>query len=185
MAQVKILVKGYYKVKDRKEHVSPTMTLVRDKGINMVVDPGSIKDKKILINALKKEGLIPEKINFVCITHSHPDHYLNLGMLPNAKVLDYWGVWEKDTVHDWKERFSEDIEIIRTPGHSYDCITLFVKTKKGIVAVAGDVFITENPPKEDPFASDSKTLKKSKKLVLKKANFIIPGHGDIFEVKKK
>ena len=89
----------------------------------------------------------------------------------------------KDTTEEWKEKFTNDIEIIKTPGHSYDNITLFVKTEKGVVAVVGDVF-TKKGYEDDEFAQDMATLKKSRKLVKEKANFIIPGHGDIYEVEK-
>ena len=179
MTTVKILVPGYV-----GEHSCSTITLIQDKDINMIVDPGTLKDKQILIDALKKENLSIDDINLICITHSHMDHYRNIGMFPNVKALDYYGVWDKDEVYDWNKNFSENIEIIKTPGHNYDCITLFVKTEKGIIAVAGDVFWKENYPEHDKYASDMEKLKKSRALVLKKADFIIPGHGDIYEVKK-
>ncbi|MBW2995978.1 MBL fold metallo-hydrolase [Candidatus Woesearchaeota archaeon] len=182
MAQVKILVQGYTSEESGEEKTQCTITLIQDKDINMVVDPGTLKDRQILINALKKEGLSIEDINYVCITHSHMDHYRNIGMFPNAKALDYWGIWEKDTVDDWNPKFSEDIEIIKTPGHNYDAITLLVKTEKGIVAVAGDVFWKEDEPEDDPYASNKKKLEQSRKIVKEKADFIVPGHGDMYEV---
>ena len=37
---------------------------------------------------------------------------------------------------------------------------------------------------EDPFANDKEVLLNSRKLVLEKADFIIPGHGKIFKVNK-
>ena len=184
MTKVKILVKGYILKESGEEKTQCTVTLIQDKNINMVVDPGTLKDRQILIDALKKENLTIEDINFVCITHSHMDHYRNIGMFPDAKALDYWGVWDKDTVHDWNQKFSENIEIIKTPGHDRTCITLLVKTEKGIIAIVGDVFWKENYPEHDKYASDMEKLKKSRELVLKKADFIIPGHGDIYEVKK-
>jgi len=54
----------------------------------MVVDPGNLKNKKILVDALKKEGLTIDDVNIVCITHSHLDHYRNIGMFPGAKTLN-------------------------------------------------------------------------------------------------
>jgi len=111
------------------------------------------------------------------------DHYRNIGMFPKAKALDYWGIWDKDTVIDWKSQFTENILIIKTPGHNYDGITLLVKTEQGIVAVVGDVFWKENFSEDDPYASDKEKLLKSRKLVLQKADFIIPGHGNMYEVK--
>ncbi len=184
MAEVKILIKGFTSEESGEEITQCTVSLVKDGDIVMVVDPGTMKDRQILVDALKAEGLEIGDITHVCITHSHMDHYRHIGMFPNAKALDYWGLWEKDTVDDWNPEFSENIEIIKTPGHNYDGITLLVKTGKGIVAVVGDVFWKENLPEDDPYASDKEKLKQSRKLVLEKANYIVPGHGGMYEVKK-
>ncbi len=188
MAKVKILIEGYVSGKDN-DNSCCTVTLIQDEDgqgnkINMVVDPGTLKDRQILIDALKKENLSIEDINYVCITHSHMDHYRNLGMFPQAKALDYYGVWENDTVKEWKSQFAKNTKIIKTPGHNYDGLSLLVKTERGMVAVVGDVFWKKDfpPVEEDIYASDKEKLIKSRKLVLDKADFIVPGHGNIYEV---
>ena len=58
----------------------------------------------------KQEDLTVEDVNVVCITHSHIDHYRNIGMFPEAKVLEYFGMWEKNTVENWQEQFSKNIK---------------------------------------------------------------------------
>ena len=183
MAEVKILLKGYAN-EGTEENSCSTISLVKDKDIIMVVDPGTAKNQDIIIEKLKAEGLKKDDVNIVCITHSHMDHYRNIGMFPKAKALDYFGLWDGDTVDDWNEQFTDNIKIIKTPGHSYDSITLLVKTDKGTVAVCGDVFWKEGYPKNDPYASDKEKLEKSRKRVLKMADWIIPGHDDIFRVKR-
>ncbi len=183
MAETKILIEGYTTAdtaETGEEKTCPTITLVRDKGIVMIVDPGILEDQKMLVDKLKEEGLTIDNVNIVCITHSHLDHYRNIGMFPKAKTLEYWGLWDKNTVEDWKERFTDDIQIIKTPGHSYDSITLFVKTDKGTVAICGDVFWKKNFPKDDDYASDKEKLKEGRKKVLEMADWIIPGHGKMF-----
>ena len=188
MAEVKILVQGYTnadsKEKSGEEKTCPTITLVRDKDIIMVVDPGILESQQILIDALKENGLSVSDVNLICLTHSHIDHYRNMGMFPDAKVLEYFGLWSKASVQDWQEQFTDDIKILKTPGHDYTAITLFVKTEKGVVAICGDVFWKENSPEEDPYASDPGKLRESRRKVLKMADWVIPGHGDIFKVKK-
>ena len=187
MAEVKILIEGYTTADTAEageEKTCPTITLVKDKDIVMVVDPGVLEDQKILIDILGKEGLTIDDIDNVCITHSHIDHYRNIGMFPRAKTLEYWGLWNKNTVEDWKEQFTENIQIVKTPGHSYDSITLFIKTDKGIIAVCGDVFWKENFPENDVYASDKEKLKESRKKILEIADYIIPGHGKMFKVEK-
>jgi glyoxylase-like metal-dependent hydrolase (beta-lactamase superfamily II) len=149
----------------------------------MVVDPGVLESQQILIDALKKEGLGINDVNCVGLTHSHIDHYRNIGMFPSAKTVEFYGIWDKNTVEDWKEDFSENIKIIKTPGHSRTGISFLVNTANGKIAVVGDVFWKENYPEIDEYANDMKELKKSRKLVLKLADWIVPGHADIYEVK--
>ncbi|MBM3233915.1 MBL fold metallo-hydrolase [Candidatus Pacearchaeota archaeon] len=182
MAVVKILVKGYTSAdakseESQEERTCATISLITDENIKMVVDPGLLKSKDILINALKKENLNPEDINYVALTHSHADHFRNIGLFPNARLLEYFGIWHEDTVEDWKEDFSKNIKIIKTPGHSNTGISFVVNTNKGKIAIVGDVFWKENEPVEDSYADNIKQLKESRKKMLKIADYIIPGHG--------
>jgi glyoxylase-like metal-dependent hydrolase (beta-lactamase superfamily II) len=188
MAEVKVLIEGFTnadsKEKGEEEKTCATITLVKDKNIIMIVDPGVLDSQDILIKKLKEEKLTVNDVNIVCITHSHIDHYRNIGMFPKAKTLEYFGLWNGGSVEDWKEQFTEDIRIIKTPGHNYDGISLLVKTKKGIVAIVGDVFWKESFPQDDPYTSDKEKLKISRKKILEIADYIIPGHGNMFKVKK-
>ncbi|MBU3934768.1 MBL fold metallo-hydrolase [Patescibacteria group bacterium] len=188
MAEVKILVEGYTTADSvtagGKENTCPTITLVRDKNTVMVVDPGVLKSQKILIDALKKEKLAVGDVNVVCITHSHIDHYRNIGMFPKAKTLEIFGLWDKNTVEERKKQFTDNIRIIETPGHDYTSITILVNTGKSTVAICGDVFWKKNMPERDQYALDQGKLKESRKKVLKIAGWIIPGHGPMYKVVK-
>ncbi|MCX6760130.1 MAG: MBL fold metallo-hydrolase [Candidatus Nealsonbacteria bacterium] len=188
MAEVKVLIEGYTSADSKDdsevEKTCATISLVRDGDIVMVVDPGVLETQQILIDKLKKEGLAIDDVNIICITHSHIDHYRNIGMFTKAKTLEFFGLWDKNTVDDWEEQFTKDIRIIKTPGHDSTAITLLVNTKDGKVAICGDVFWKENSPETDPFASDSQKLAESRKLVLENADWIIPGHAGIYKVKK-
>jgi len=191
-AQVKILVEGYTNadsfIETGEEHTRPTVTLVRDENVIMVVDPGVMQDPQILVDALSKENLTVNDVNFVCLTHSHIDHYRNIGLFPKAKTLEHYGLWDKDTVKDWPENFSPNIQILHTPGHDHSGLSLFVTTKDGVVAICGDIFWKENYPAtpiEDMFASDTEQLAQSRSVVLRRADWIIPGHGKIYKNTKK
>lgn len=185
MAEVKVLVEGYTSNDFGEEKTCSTISLIKDGELNIVVDPGVLSDQKILVDGLANQGLSVEDIDVVCITHSHIDHYRNIGMFPKAKILEYFGLWDKDTVQDWDENFTDDIKIIKTPGHNYDGITFLVKTDNGTIAVCGDVFWKEKFPEDDPYASDSKKLKESRKKVEQLADWIIPGHAGMYKVKNK
>lgn len=185
MATVTVLLEGYYfRDQDAREHAGATVTLVRDGGIVMVVDPGTLKSQKILIEALAKEGLKVDDVNVVGITHSHLDHYQNMGVFKKARILEYFGLWNGDILETWDEHFSENIQIVKTPGHDETSITFFVTTKAGVVAICGDVFWKENYPKIDLYATNLDKLNHSRKLVLAMARWIVPGHAGIYEVKK-
>ncbi len=182
-AKVEILIIGYYTSEGPYGHACSTITLIEDKDLKIVVDPGTLSDPMVLIDALKKRNLLLDDINVVFITHSHLDHYKYVGLFPEAKILDYWGWWQGDL---WSENESDgiindNIKLIKTPGHSEDSMTLLVKTEKGTIAICGDVFFKKNYPKDDPYASDQLLLKKSRQKLLEIADFIIPGHGDIFK----
>lgn len=59
-----------------------------------------------------------------------------------------------------------------------------VNTDIGKIAICGDVLWNEDGPLDDPHASDKKELEESRKKILKLANYIIPGHGPMFKIKK-
>lgn len=182
-AKVTILLEGYVSA-ESDGHSCSTVTLVQDDGLNIVVDPGTLRNQKILVDALKKEGLEIDDINVVYITHSHMDHYRNIGMFSHAKALDYFGWWIEDEYRDYTDP-SRNIKMINTPGHSKDGTTLLVETEEGTVAICGDVFWKENYPNKDPYAVDAGKLEDSRKKVLSLADYIIPGHGGVFGGKKK
>lgn len=188
-AEVKILIQGHTSADSKaetggEEKTCPTITLVKDGDLLIVVDPGILDSQKILVDALKKECFGIEDVDMVCITHSHIDHYRNIGMFPDAKTLEYFGVWDKGVCEDWQEQFTPNIQILRTPGHDYTSIALFVRTDEGIIAVCGDVFWKENGPVNDMYASDMARLSESRSMVLNNADFVIPGHGPMFKAEK-
>jgi glyoxylase-like metal-dependent hydrolase (beta-lactamase superfamily II) len=191
-AFVKILIEGYTNAdsleETGKERTQPTVTLVKDGGMIMVVDPGVMENQKALIDALEKENLRVKDVNIVCLTHSHIDHYRNAGMFPDAKVLEFFGLWENNICHEWQEQFAPNVKILKTPGHDYTGLTVLVNTKDGIVAVCGDVFWKKDypqDPQDDVYASDSDKLEESRELVMKNADWIIPGHAGIYKNPKE
>jgi len=189
MAEAKILIEGFTNAdsaeESGEEKTSTTCTLIRDGEWVIVIDPGVLESQDVMVDALNRESLKVEDVNLVIITHSHFDHYRNVGMFPEAKGLEYWALWDGQKADEWQEQFTDDIRIIKTPGHNYDGLTILVKTENGVVAIVGDVWWKENVPQgDDPYASDMEKLKESRQKVLELADYIIPGHGPIFKVEK-
>lgn len=196
MAEVKVLIEGYAKEEGGFELASSTVTLIKEGDLKIIVDPGM--NKKLLLEALKKENLSKENINYVVLTHNHMDHMLLAGIFENAQILDEGMIYSfEGVIKNHEGRIpGTDIEIIHTPGHDQFHSTVLVNTKKfGKVAIAADVFWwADNEEQktdgeslighEDPYVKDKEKLIESRKKLLEIADYIIPGHGKMFKVEK-
>lgn len=196
MAEIKILVEGYARDVKGTWFVSPNIVLIKENGINTLVDPGC--DRERLVDSLGKEGMMLKDIDYVVITHPHLDHCLLMGIFENAKVLDNDEVCSCDgTIKEHEGKVpGTGVQIIKTPGHDRAHCSLVVDTEElGKVVVAGDVFWWSEDEEqktdkeslmshEDPFVKDRQALKESREKVLKIADYIIPGHGKMFKVEK-
>lgn len=202
MVEVKILVEGIHEpIEDGRVKIGCTTTLIKSNN-NIIVDPGAIINKEKLIESLKNEGLRPEDIEFVILTHLHIDHTFNTSLFENAKVFmrfrgetNYPGQFQKIN-EGYLKRFDilnepivEGVKIIETPGHTSDSITILVNTDEGILAVTGDAIGSEEwvnmDKKPDPNVFyDIEKYDISRKRILEIADYIIPGHGKMFKVNK-
>ncbi len=198
MNKVKVLIEGYAKpLDDDGWEASSTTTLIKtDSGLQIIIDPGA--NKHLLLQRLGENKLQTGEINYVFMTHYHPDHILLCSIFDNAIFFDGETMFEEDkeTAYEGGVLPMTDIRVIATPGHAYENCSLLVPTEDfGLVAVAADVFwwTTEEDmeidresllAREDPFVKDPIALRKSRELLLEKADWIIPGHGPMWKVKK-
>lgn len=191
MNTVKILIEGYAKKIPKGWLASSTTTLIISDGIKIIVDPGTNRSK--LVSELRKIKLRTSDIDYIFMTHYHPDHNLLAGIFEKAKILDDELVYEKDSQIEHNKKIpGTDIYIISTPGHDQFHGSLVVPTEKGNIVVAGDVFWWSNEENQytdkvsliahkDPFLKDIKVLIQSRKKILEIADWIIPGHGKMFK----
>ncbi|MEK7513909.1 MAG: MBL fold metallo-hydrolase [Patescibacteria group bacterium] len=185
MNKVKVLVEGYAREwGDSGYEASSTVTLISTDKQKILCDPGI--NWELLKAGLGKEKLKPTDIDWIFLSHTHIDHCYNMARFPKAKLFDGECIYEKDTdrVHGG-EIFGLDVEIVKTPGHTTDHTSLLVTTPKGIYAVAGDVFwwLDGKEQKIDPIEGvDQLSLEESRKKLKSLAQFIIPGHGQVFKV---
>lgn len=199
MVGVKVLVKGAHEKVDGKLKIGSSVTLIKsDK--NIIVDTGSFTDKDLIIEELKKEGLAPEEIDIVVLTHTHLDHMVNTYLFTNAKVYckfrggSYPGQYHmpKDGCLERAEikdgvNIAEDVEFILTPGHTEDMISVVAKTIDGVVVIAGDAISSEDWTdlnKQPELVYDMDLFNESRKKILEIADCIVPGHGKLFNVVK-
>lgn len=187
---VKVLVEGYAKVSSNGTWDATSTTTLIDIGkYKIIMDPGC--NRQVLLDALAKEGLKTGDIDYVFISHYHPDHCTLMGIFENATVYDSIQ-WQRGPIggETGAKLPDTDIEIIKTPGHSSEHASLLVSTTKGKILVAADVFWwaegeeqVVDITKPDAFASDQKTLQLSRSHALQLSDYIIPGHGKMFKVK--
>ena len=196
MAKVKVLIEGYAREEDDIEFASSTATLIQEADLNIIIDPGM--NRELLLEALRKENLSPDKINYVILTHNHLDHSLLAGVFKKAKILD------NEDIYSWDGKIEShggkipgtDIEIIKTPGHDmFHCSVLVQDENFGKVAIAGDVFWWQDSQEQktdkeslielqDSYVKSKEDLINSRKKILAFADYIIPGHGKPFKVEK-
>lgn len=190
MTEVQILIEGYFKNISRTRcRAGSTIVLIQDEGKNILVDTGNPQDKEKIIIALRKRKLKPEDIDIVIITHFHPDHMGCNHLFKKAcfvvPEVSFWGdVFDRNPKN---QRLPKNLKLISTPGHSEVGAALLAKTDKGLVACVGDLFWFEGDEKIELLEKDCSNKKlfyKNRRRILKIADFIIPGHGKMFKVKK-
>lgn len=195
MNKIKVLIEGYAKEIKSGWLASSTTTLIESDGKFIIADPGT--NRELLLEKFKQNNLTVSDINFVFMTHYHPDHNLLSGIFSNAKILDDELIYEKDSQVEHHGIIpGTDIKIISTPGHDQFHGSLVVPTKEGTFVVSGDVFWWDEKEEQktdkesllkhkDPFVKNEKALKESREKVLKIADWIIPGHGKMFKNPKR
>jgi glyoxylase-like metal-dependent hydrolase (beta-lactamase superfamily II) len=174
-ATVHVLTAGY-----ADDRVASTVTLLRDGGTTVVVDPGMVADRRLILQPLHAEGIGPEQVTDVVFSHHQPDHTLNAALFPRARFHDHMAVYQDDRWQDRDAdgfRISEHIQLRRTPGHSAEDISTLARSDGGLVVLTHLWWQAEGPA-QDPFAADPDLLTHSRRAVpdLRPA-LIVPGHG--------
>lgn len=196
MAEIKVLIEGYARQLEKGWVASSTTCLIDAAGKRIVTDPGCNRAK--LMSALAKEGLSTRDIDYVFLSHCHPDHTLLAGIFENAKFITFDSnlMYDKDLMLQFdKHILGKDVEIIETPGHVLEHLSLIVDTPRGKIAVAGDVVWWTEDQKQ-AFHIDQKDLSQAKgmdmdmliesrKKIMMLADYVIPGHGKMFKVNKQ
>jgi glyoxylase-like metal-dependent hydrolase (beta-lactamase superfamily II) len=167
----------------RDDGVASSVSLVLDGAAVIVVDPGMVADRELILAPLRGLGLAPSDVTHVVITHHHPDHTVNAGLFPRSEVVDFWASYRDDKWTDHEGdgyRVSEHTRLILTPGHTSEDATLLISTDDGVVACTHAWWRTDRTPDLDPLADDQGALEASRARILAEADTIVPGHGEPF-----
>ena len=161
----------------------------------IITDPGCNREK--LLQALSKEELRTADIDYVFLSHRHPDHTLLAGIFEHAQCITFDDnlLYDGDRLRKFDAHLlGKDIVIVETPGHVEEHLSLIVNTSKGKIAIAGDViwwlddeaqkFDIHQPDHSQSKGMDMDKLIESRRKLLGIADYIIPGHGKMFKVKR-
>jgi glyoxylase-like metal-dependent hydrolase (beta-lactamase superfamily II) len=161
--------------------VASTVGYIQDGDIRVVVDPGMVRHRSLILDPLRDLGVAPEQVTDVVFSHHHPDHTLHAALFPHARFHDHWAIYQADR-WTWRDaegyRLSDSISLIRTPGHTPEDITTLAGTPDGIVAFTH--VWNDATSAGDRHATDMRALHAGRRRVLAVADLIVPGHGPAF-----
>ncbi|HSR46312.1 MAG TPA: MBL fold metallo-hydrolase [Acidimicrobiia bacterium] len=178
MARFELLFAGYV-----SPGVASSVSFVADGDHRIVIDPGMVPNRAVILDPLRALGVDPDSVTDVVFSHHHPDHTLNAALFANARFHDHWAIYQDDV---WTDRPAEGFQVspgvrlVETPGHTPQDISTLITTPAGVVACThlwwnGDV-------EGDPRATNPELLGPNRERLRALADLIVPGHGEPFEV---
>lgn len=178
LAELHVLVTGTL-----SPQTASTCSLVVDGDHVIVIDPGLAPSQESITEPLREHGFSPADVTDVVISHHHPDHTINVGLFPAARVHDHWAIYDFhgrwDDVDCEGREISPKVRLMKTPGHSAEDLSTVVETDDGVYVLTHAWWTAEGPV-DDPYAPDPEQLRQSRARILELADVIVPGHGPPF-----
>ncbi len=166
--------------------VASSVVLVRDGDSLIVVDPGMVARRSLILDPLAAHDVAAEDVTHVFLSHHHPDHTVNIALFPNAEVVDFWARYRDDVWldHDGDGyRLAPNSQLWLTPGHTDEDATLVVTADDAVYAMTHLWWRADRTPEIDPLADDQAAIQRGRARVLAAADIVIPGHGEAFRVR--
>lgn len=150
------------------------------------------ENARILTKALDDNGVKPDDIDMVFITHWHKDHFGNSDIFNKARIMVARPLAERLNKTDLiglkdNDEIASGVKIQFTPGHTIDHASLIVETKfagiKTRVGIAGDCIISHSYFhsgkiwKYNSDFYDEKAAGESALRLINASDIVIPGHG--------
>ena len=189
---------------------STNTVLIRDGGMNIVVDPGILQLGRYgaFQKRLAEFSLEPGDVDMVVNTHCHYDHiesnYLFRGkpLVVHEKEVEYcsnlyWpefteafmGIMDVDAVSGEK-KLSENVRVIETLGHTPGSISVLAETEEGLVACIGDAAIVREdllefrvPSVVTKNIAPEVSVNSLKRIAALNPFMVVPGHDAPFDPK--
>ncbi len=171
--------------------------------VTVLIDPGHSRHIPNLFQQMESDGISPEEINLIILTHCHPDHFEGLEaflnkpvkiamnqeeeryLLESGKLLfEMMGqpmpefrvdfYLKEGELHLGKELF----QICQTPGHSPGSLSIHWPERK--VLFTGDLVFYGGIGRTDFQGGNSKLIKESiERMSHLDTELLLPGHGEI------
>ena len=176
-ARLDVLFTGY-----AADHVAGTVSLIRDNGRVIVVDPGMVPARAAILDPLEELGISARDVTDVVLSHHHPDHTVNIALFGEIPVHDFQAVYHRDS---WDARAADgvlltpSVQLLATPGHTPQDLSVLVGTPQHVVVLT-HLWWTDQGPLDDPYAPDPDALRAQRERVLALADLVVPGHGPAF-----
>lgn len=166
--------------------ITSSVTLIQGNTLT-IVDTGTPAFASQILEALSYQGIDPKAVNYVIITHRHSDHWLNVGLFPNAQVVTERGnlitKGARAVIHETPQR-NMDWEIFETPGHTDPHVSVRVYgswngAENRTIMIAGDA-IREDKVRAGYYKTHRQE-RDSALWALRESDVVIPGHYDVIE----
>lgn len=161
LARVDILVVGYAD----SPSVAGTVGLVRDGDRVIVVDPGMVKSRSLILDPIERLGLTPDDVTHVFVSHHHLDHTVNIALFRRAEIVDFRTVRRDDHVEPHSGegfKLAPNTAIWVTPGHTPQDASLVVDTAEGRHAFTHLWWRSDRTPQVDPYSADPAELERNR-----------------------
>jgi glyoxylase-like metal-dependent hydrolase (beta-lactamase superfamily II) len=171
--------------------------------VTVLIDPGHSRHVPNLFHQMESDGISPEEINLVILTHSHPDHFEGLEAFMNKPVkIAMNREEERYLLESGKLLFEmmgqpmpefridfylkegelnlgkETFHIYQTPGHSPGSLSIYWPERK--VLFTGDLVFHGGIGRTDFLEGDSKLIKESiERMSSLDTELLLPGHGEV------
>ena len=180
MTSVHLLHAGY-----AHDRVGSSVVLVRDGDALIVVDPGMVARRSLILDPLRELGVAPEAVTHVFLSHHHPDHTVHVALFPEAEVVDFWARYRDDLWldHDGEgHHLGPRSTLWLTPGHTEEDASLVVEADDAVDAMTHLWWREDRSPEVDPLAADQSQIETHRARILAVADVVVPGHGSAFRV---
>jgi glyoxylase-like metal-dependent hydrolase (beta-lactamase superfamily II) len=169
----------------------------------VLIDPGHSRYLDQLFNQMEKDGISPEEIELVIITHSHPDHFEGLEAFLDKSVKIAMSLEEERYLlesgkllfemmrqplpkfridfylREGELHLGENIfHVYHTPGHSPGSLSIYWPERK--VLFTGDLVFYGGIGRTDFQEGNSKLIKESiERMSDLDTELLLPGHGEL------